>query len=74
MNDEKILATAVLAVAKLREESWDPIADGYQLNIDECLVLVCKTNRVSDNMRQLLSLAFYWWNDIIIWAEGVLSE
>jgi len=75
VNDEKKIAQAILDAQKMRDESYDYHSgtEGYALDIEECLQVVCANHGLSENLWYLLDLAMHWWNDIQLWAEDVLA-
>jgi len=77
MNDEKKIAQAILDAQKMYEDSYKVAGSSfgsYKLELEECLIVTCKQQGLSDNLWALLNLAMHWWNDIQLWAESVLAD
>lgn len=74
MNVELQFAKVILDVQQLREESYCEKNGTYKLEITECLKIAAKRHDLSNNLRDLLSLAFSWWNDLRTWAEKRIAE
>ena len=76
MNEEKKIAQAILDAHKMHEESYDETAElgeEYKSPYDFCFQLACEKLKLSPNLWEILILANHWYNDLAVWAEGILE-
>lgn len=73
MNDEKQIAQAILDAQKMREKNYSKETGTYKRDMESCLIIICKQNKLSPNLWALLNLAMHWYNDIQLWAQDILA-
>ncbi len=73
-NSEKQIAQTIMDAQKMREESHSEELEEYKHDIEYCLIICGKKNKLTPNLWALLSLAMHWWNDTQLWAEDILAD
>lgn len=88
MLTPELLAEIVLASAKAREDSYDHAASNkaakeerfpdfnqfYTKTLSQAVEETVIGYGIDKRFTKYIDLAFYWWNDIIEWADAIKKE